>query len=428
MLTDAQIRKAKPAEKPYKLTDGGGLHLYVSPAGGRLWRVRYEVGGKEKLLSLGPYPEVSLADARHARDEAKRALRAGKDPGIVKKLSRATSVEQSAHTFEKVSREWFALQRSTWSATHAGDVIRSLERDVFPHIGDIGIRDLTAPVILKLLRDIEQRQAVETARRIRQRMSSVFVYAIASGIAEADPAAIVQGAMAPLKKGRQPAITDLAKARQIIADADAVPAHPVTKLALRLLALTALRPGTLITTPWSEMDEIDPDHPVWRVPAGRLKLRLHMKGDETRDHLVPLSRQAIETIQALRHLTGSGPLLFPNTRHAHLPMSENAIGYLLNRAGYHHRHVPHGWRATFSTIMNKHFGEDRHVIDFMLAHAPKDRIEAAYNRHAYLERRIELAQLWADLIAEGLRPASELLALPRRLNTRIYDGRRTDAA
>jgi integrase len=207
-------------------------------------------------------------------------------------------------TFEAIAREWYALQKSTWVRRHAEDVIHSLERDVFPTLGDVPIREITAPQVLKLLRSVEGRPAIETARRIRQRISAVFVYAIASGRGETDPAAIVQKAMAPQKKGRQPAITDLDGAREMLRRAEATPASPVTKLALRLLALTAVRPGTLITTPWSEFAEIDPEEPMWTVPAERMKMRLHFKSDEARDHLVPLSRQALATIEVLRELTG----------------------------------------------------------------------------------------------------------------------------
>ena len=414
MLSDTEIRKAKPADKPYKMTDGGGLHVFVSPAGGKLWRYRYQFGGKEKLLSLGSYPALSLAAARVARDEAKEILRGGRDPSVTKKLRKLAGVTDSVNTFEAIAREWYELNKSQWAERHAHDVLVSLERDVFPALGNIPIKDISAQDALALLRKIENRDAKETARRIRQRMSAVFVYAIATGRGENDPAAVVKGAMAPMKKGRQPAITDLDQARAMLAKAEAEPAHPVTKLALRILALTAVRPGTLTATPWSEWADLDQNEPVWQIPAERMKLRLQHKDDEARDHLVPLSRQAVEAIAALRTISGRGPLAFPNTRHAHKPMSENAIGYLLNRAGFHHKHVPHGWRATFSTVMNERFQADRAVIDLMLAHVPKDKVEGAYNRALRLNRRRELAQLWADLILEEARPASELLVGPRR--------------
>lgn len=248
MLTDTAIRRAKAGDKPFKLADSGGLHLYVSTVGGKLWRFRYQYGGKEKLLSLGPYPAISLIDARAARDAAKSTLREGRDPSVQKKLRKLAHVTSTANTFESLAREWFNLNKGKWVDRHAEDVIESLEREVFPTLGKIPVTDIRAPEVLAVLRGIETR-AKETARRVRQRMSAVFVYAISSGRAEADPAATVQKAMAPMRKGRQPAITNLDAAREMLSKAEAEKAHPVTRLALRILALTAVRPGTLITTP-----------------------------------------------------------------------------------------------------------------------------------------------------------------------------------
>ncbi|MDG4854084.1 MULTISPECIES: integrase arm-type DNA-binding domain-containing protein [unclassified Mesorhizobium] len=410
MLTDVVARKAEKREKAYKLYDSGGLHLVIASTGGKLWRMKYQFGGKEKLLSFGPYPEVTLAAARYARDDARAQLRAGKDPSVAKKIRKLEAVSGDG-TFETIAREWYALNKEQWVARHAADVIESLEAEVFPTLGGAPIRDISAADVLACLRPIEKRGAKETARRIRQRMSAVFVYAVASDRADNDPAAMVKKAMTPMKKGKQPAITDLDKAREMLAKAESETAHPVTKLALRILALTAVRPGTLAATPWAEWPA---GGDLWQIPAERMKLRLQHKDDEARDHFVPLSRQTIEAIDALRTISGRGPLAFPNTRHAHKPMSENAIGYLLNRAGYHSKHVPHGWRATFSSVMNEGFRPDKPVIDLMLAHTPKDKVEGAYNRALHLERRKELAQIWADLILEGARPAAELLVGPRR--------------
>jgi integrase len=411
MLSDAAIRKAKPRETSYKLSDGGGLFLLVSAAGGKLWRFKYRMAGKERLLSIGAYPGVSLADARTARDRAKELLREGKDPSQAKRLKRFKVTQQVGETFEKIAREWVELNRSNWVKVHADDVQRSLARDVFPAIGDLPIRDIKAAEILALLRKVEGRGARETARRIRQRIGCVFTYAIASDRADANPAALLEDALAPVVKGRQPAIVDLEAARKIIRDVDASPGHPVTKLAIRLLALTAVRPGVIATTPWSELP---PGITCWTVPAARMKLRKHMKDDEARDHLVPLSRQAVEVIEALRTITGRGPNAFPNVRHPFKPMSENAMGYMLNRAGYHGRHVPHGWRSTFSTVMNERYPEDRHIIDFMLAHTLPGKTEAAYNRALYIKRRTELAQIWADLLIVDMMPPLDITALPRR--------------
>lgn len=412
-LTDTQIRKAKPADKPYKLTDGGGLYLAVSPAGSKVWRLRYEIEGKEKLLTIGHYPDVTLEAAREARGAQKKLLRSGVDPSSEKAKRIKVAVPANV-TFEHLAREWHEMTKGQWVGHHAYDVIHSLERDIFPKLGSRDIRTIGIPDVLEVLRAIEARPAIETAKRVRQRMSAVFVHAIACGIAESDPAAVVQKALKPLKKGRQPAIIDLEEAREILRAVDASPGHPVTKLAMRVLAVTAVRPGTLIKTPWDEWSHLDRDEPIWQIPAARMKLKLAYKDDAARDHLVPLPWQAVDAIEALRSLTGRGPFAIPNGRNAHKPLSENTLGYMLYRAGYHGRHVPHGWRATFSSVMNEHFKADRHIIDLMLAHTPKDKVEGAYNRAEHLDRRIELAQAWADLIMKDQMPIADIMSGRRR--------------
>ena len=405
MLTDAGVRSAKPKDRTYKLNDTGGLVLFVTVAGSKLWRMRYTFQGKEKLLSFGPYPKLSLAQARDQRDAAKALLRAGKDPGHDKRIRKAIGSDASG-SFEGIARDWHRRNLPTWTERHGDDVLDSLQAYVFPTLGALPITDITAPMVLGVLRVIEARPALETARRVRQRISAVFVYAIALGMGDNDPAAIVRGAMAPMVKGRQPAVTDLGKARAVLAAVEAIPAHPATKLANRLLALTVVRPGELRAARWGELEGLDGPEPLWRVPAERMKMK--------KEHLVPLSRQAVEVLAAIRPLTGRCPFVFPNSRHAHLPMSENAIGYLLNRAGYHSRHVPHGWRATFSSMMNEEYRADRHVIDLMLAHAPKDKTEAAYNRATHMDRRRELAQLWADKLLDRAMPVDEVILARRR--------------
>lgn len=408
MLTDAAVRKAIAAEKPYKLYDSGGLFLTVSPAGSKLWRMRYELGGREKLLSFGPYPDVTITAARDARDAARAELRAGRDPSLTRRVMRANAIATD-RGFEVVARAWHKLQTPRWSATHANDVLASLERLVFPRIGNIDVREITPPMVLDVVRRIEALPAIETAARVRQRMSAVFVHAISSGLAAHDPAAVVRGALAPLVRGKQPALVRLEDARHVLRDVEAQHAHPVTKLAMRLLALTALRPGALAGALWAEFDNLGDDD-VWEIPKERMKGSIRLK----RAHHVPLSRQALEVIEAARTLTGRGPLVFPNVRHAHKPMSENALGYLLNRAGYHSRHVPHGWRASFSTIMHERDKTDAKVIEVMLAHVGENETANAYNRALYLPRRRELAQIWADMLMEGLPPAAALLVGRRR--------------
>jgi integrase len=402
MLSDTSLRNAKAKPKAYKLVDSGGLHLHVTPAGARLWRWRYEIGGKERLLSLGRYPDMSLADARAARDRARTALRAGGDPAAQKRAALTVAPER---TFEAVARAWHGQQKPTWTEHHAKDVLRSLERDIFPALGKRDLAEITAPMVLDALRKIEARPAIETARRIRQRMSMVFVFAISSGLTETDPAAIVAGALKPVIKGRQPAVTDLDGAKEVLKDVESEIAFPITKLAMRFLALTAVRPGEVRGARWEEFSALD-GAALWTIPAERMKMK--------RPHIVPLSARAVEVIEAARLMSGKGPLVFPSSRNAQRPLSGNALGYLLNRAGYHGRHVPHGWRATFSSVMNERFPADRAVIDLMLAHQPADKTEAAYNRAIHMERRRELAQAWADLLMEGAPPAEDLTHGRRR--------------
>ncbi|MFN3946271.1 MAG: tyrosine-type recombinase/integrase [Allosphingosinicella sp.] len=428
MLTDMKARQAKPREADYKLGDSGGLYLLVTKGGAKSWRLKYRFAGKEKRLTFGRYPEVSLAEARARRDEAKRLLRDMRDPAVEAMKRRLVAAAAAEATFEKVAREWHELQSPRWAPVHAADVIRSLQNEVFSNLGSVPLREIDAPLVLAVLRKIERRGALETAKRVRQRMSAVFVHGISTGICTADPASTVARALKPApKKTRQPAMTNVEALRGVLRATEESGASPVTKLASRLLALTAVRPGVVRGFEWSEIEGVDwsSDHPedteagLWRVPSSRMKLVLERKDDATFDHLVPLSRQAIEAIAAIRPLTKRLPILFPSNRHLHRPLSENAIGYLYNRCGYHGRHVPHGWRAAFSTIMNERAERagrsgDRAVIDLMLAHVPSNKVEGAYNRAAYMERRREIAQEWADLLTEGLCPAADLLKGPRR--------------
>lgn len=427
MLTDAQVRKAAPKDKPYKLADAGGLYLYVAPTGLRSWRMKFRFQGVEKLLTFGPYPDVPLSEARQRRDDARRQIRDHVDPSGARAKSKAAKdaariARASKQSFELVARTWHALQAPRWAPVHAEDVITSMARDVFPDLGQLALDEIDAPTVLATLRKVEARGSIETARRLRQRISAVFSYAISEGIASNDPAAIVSKALKPLpKKGKQPALTDLGDLRGVLIAAEASGASPVTKLASRLLALTAVRPAVVRGVSWDEFEGIDwsgdaigPSLPIWRVPAARMKLILDRKDEESFEHVVPLPWQAVEILREVRRLTGRGKLVFPGQRHAHRPLSENAIGYLYNRVGYHGRHVPHGWRAAFSTIMNERHRPDRAIIDLMLAHVPSNKVEAAYNRAQHMTRRRELAQEWANLLMDGMAPASSLLDGPRR--------------
>jgi integrase len=353
LLTDARVRTAKPRAKSYKLTDSNRLFLLVTPSGGKLWRWNYAYDGRQKRMAFGGYPLVSLIEARAKRDEAYTALCEGRDPAIARKLQIEANIEAARQTFERVARRWHENARGQWAKRHANDVMRSLERDVFPTIGDLPVADLTPPLILAVLREIEARGSIETAKRILQRISAVFGFAIAEGLVKTDPSERLDAALKPLRRGRQPAIVKLAPLREMILAAEEENARPITRLALRFLALTAVRPSELRGAGWDEFEDLNGKEPLWRIPAARMKGDLDRKEEVGGDHLVPLTPQAIAILRALWPLTGEGVLVFPSARHLHQPMSENALGYLLNRAGYHGHHVPHGFRAAFSTIMNE---------------------------------------------------------------------------
>lgn len=418
MLTDVQVKKAKGGEKPYKMPDSGGLFLLVSTTGHRSWRLKYRFGKKEKLLTFGAYPEVSLLRARELREDAKATLRDGRDPGVEKKQAAAARTLASTNTFEACAREWFALNKPRWSTVHAGNVIDSMEADLFPSIGAIPVKDVTEALLLDALRKVENRGAIETAHRLRQRASGVFAFAAAGGLRTGDPAEVVKSLLKPKPKaGKQPALTDLAECRQLIYDMEWERGSPITKLANRLLALTAVRSAVQRHARWTEFEGLDGDEPIWRIPPGTMKLALKLKDDITYEHIVPLSRQAVEVIQAVRPLTGHLPFVFPNERHGHRPMSENTVRGMMIRVKegkYRHRHCPHGWRSAFSTIMNEwrrknKTPDDREVINLMLAHVVEDKVEGAYNRAAHMERRRELAQIWADMLLEDIQPAADVL-------------------
>lgn len=425
MLNDAKIKAARARDKAYKLGDAEQLYLYVSPAGGKHWRMNYAYPSpdgklKQKTLALGSYPSMTLVEARRRRDAAKDQLRLGRDPGVERRVAAKTQVTSNGNTFEAVARAWHGKNKARWSAIHTRDVLDSLTENIFPEIGDLPITAIKAPKLLELLTVVEERGAIETAHRIRARISAVFVYGIAAGICEADPAASLGKALKPKPRAtKQPAVTSLLGLRQMLIDAEAERCRAVTKLALRLHALTAVRPGELRFAKWEEFEDISGPSPLWRIPASRMKGDEGRKAEAGGDHLVPLARQSVEILKVLHTLTGDLELLFPGERYTHRPISENTLRALLIRAGYYQRHVPHGFRAAFSTIMNERAkalgnADDRAVIDLMLAHVPQNKVEGAYNRASYLDRRRELAQEWADMLVGDFWPPSIHLGQPIR--------------
>ena len=432
VLTDAKIKAAKPKESAYKLADAGQLYLHVTPAGGRHWRMNYTFGRNaagnpaQKTLTFGSYPALTLLDARQRRDEAKALLRDGRDPAVERRVATKAKAAEHGNTFEIVARRWYDLRKPTWSEVHAADVLRSLDRDAFPVIGDLPLAAIESPKLLEMLNAIEQRGAIETAHRLRQRVSDIFVYAIAAGLAKADPAASLGKALRKKPRAKkQPSVIDRIRdhdaqveaVKEMLAKCDAERCRASTKFALRLLALTAVRPNEVQNARWDELEDLDGAEPLWRIPASRMKGDADRKADEDGDHLVPLAPESVAVIRALRPVTGGFQLMFPSERHSHKPISENTLRALLIRAGYYQRHVPHGFRAAFSTIMNERPDrqkEDRAVIDLMLAHVPKDKVEGAYNRASYMPRRREIAEEWARLIAADLCVPEEHVGKPIR--------------
>lgn len=393
MLTPSAVQNAKAKEKPYKLPDERGMFLLVTPSGGKLWRFKYRrpATRKENLLSLGAFPDVSLKRAREKRDAARTLIADGIDPGEQRK---AESVA-GADTFEAVAREWHAKFATGWAPSHAEKVIRRLERDVFPWIGNKQIAKLTAPEVLAALRRIEAREAVDTAHRALQNCGQVFRYAVASGRAQGDVTRDLSGSLTPWKSGHFASITDPDEVGGLLRAIHAFTGMPQVAAALKLAPLVFTRPGELRKAQWQE---IDLDKAEWNIPAERMKLRL--------PHLVPLSVQAVSILRELQPITGAGRFVFPGARSTKVPLSDMALNAALRRMGFDKDTMTaHGFRAMARTILDEvlHFRPD--YIEHQLAHAVKDPNGRAYNRTAHLLERRKMMQAWADYL-DTLRDSS----------------------
>ena len=386
-LTDTKIRNAKPGEKPVKLSDGGGMYLLVTPKGGKCWRLKYRFDGKEKVLALGTYPEVSLLQARQRREEARSLLANGVDPGEIKKAQKIAR-NQAGDSFEVVGREWYAKFSAAWSSCHAATTIRRLEKDVFPVLGGRPVGEVKAPELLAMLRRVESRGALETAHRIRTICGQIFRYAIATGRAERDPAADLKGALPPYKKSHLAAITDPKHVAELLRAIDGYSGSFVVKCALQLAPLVFVRPGELRQAEW---EEIDLDAGEWLIPAERMKMK--------QAHLVPLSPQAVAILHDLKAVTGVSRYVFPSARSNARPMSNNAINAALRRMGFDKDVMTgHGFRAMARTILDEVLGFRPDFIEHQLAHAVKDPNGRAYNRTAHLAERKKMMQAWADYL------------------------------
>ena len=398
-LTDTAIRKAKPQIKPVRLFDEKGLYLELSPTGGKLWRWKYRYVGKEKRLALGIYPDVSLAEARKRRDEARTLLANGADPGVVRKAQKAAKLEHAANSFEAVAREWFAKHMTDKAQTHADKVIGRLEKDVFPWLGSRPIAEITPPEMLATLQRVEKRGAKETAHRLRGICGQVFGYAIRTGRANRNPSADLRGALTPVTVKHHAAIIDPVQVGELLRAFDGFAGTFIVQCALRLSPLLFVRPGELRKAKWADINFEGAD---WRYRATKTKT----------EHIASLSTQTLKILGDLHPLTGNGEYVFPGARSKDRPMSEAAVNAALRRLGYDTRNeiTGHGFRAMARTILHERLGFKPEVIEHQLAHKVPDTLGTAYNRTKFLDERRTMMQAWADYL-DKLKAGAEVIPL-----------------
>ncbi|WP_247572583.1 phage integrase central domain-containing protein [Ralstonia solanacearum] len=399
-LTDTAIRNAKPAEKPIKLFDGGGLFLHITPGGQRYWRLKYRFAGKEKLLALGVYPEVGLKEARDRREEAKRLLGEGVDPSVERKVRKVATVERAANSFEAVAREWHTKYAPGWSKSNADKVIARLQNDVFPWLGGRPVAELKAPDLLAVCRRVESRGALDTAHRVLQTCGQIFRYAVATGRAERDPSGDLRGALPPAKGKHYAAPTNPKEVAGLLRMFDGFTGTFVVKCALLLAPMLFVRPGELRAAEWADIDLAAGE---WRFVSSKRDVA----------HIVPLSTQAVAILHDLYALTGHGRYLFPGARDKRKPMSEAAINAALKRMGIdtQKEFTGHGVRPIARTILREVLGFEAEVIELQLAHRKKDPNGAAYDRVAFLAVRKRMMQAWADYL-DRLKAGAEVMPMP----------------
>lgn len=401
-LSDIQVRNAKPQGKEFKLMDGFGLYLLVTPTNGKLWRFDYRYGDKRKVLAFGAYPALSLADARLRREDAKKLLANGVDPGEMKKSIKQTKIALEENSFEIVAREWHTRFSGQWSEGHALTIMDRLKRDVFPWLGAIPVSEIKPVDILAVLRRVEGRGALETAHRIRTICGQVLRYAVATGRAERDIVADLRGALPPVREKHHAALTDPKEVAELLRAIDCFVGTFHVQCALKLAPMLFVRPGELRQMEW---EEIDFDADQWNIPAEKMKMKI--------PHIVPLSRQAISILKELQPLTGVGRYVFPNHRTLLRPMTDNAINAALRRMGYTSEdQTGHGFRAMARTILDEVLQVRPDYIEHQLAHAVKDPNGRAYNRTAHLVERKKMMQLWADYL-DGLKAGAKVIPFIR---------------
>lgn len=387
-LTDTEIRKSKPGEKPYKLTDGRGLYLLVQPTGGKLWHYKYSFECKEKLLALGPYPDVTLSLARERHLAARRQLESGVDPMAQRKAEKA----KAEGSFETVARLWLAHWREGQTERHAGYVERRMTADILPALGARPIAEITAPEIVKMVKAVDERGAREIAKRVLETTNQIFRYAITHNHATRNPAADVKARdIIKARKKENYARVDARELPALLRAVESYRGKNMTRLAMKLLALTFVRTSELAAAPWSEFDL---EGARWNIPAERMKAG--------KPHIVPLSRQAVEMLRTLRGMS-AGELVFPGENDPKQPMSNNTILMALKRMGYQGSMTGHGFRGLASTLLHEQ-GYNHDHIEIQLAHTPRNAVSAAYNHALYLEPRAAMMQEWADFLDRQQQP------------------------
>jgi integrase len=402
MLTEAACKNAKPKDKPYRLSDEKGLYMEIMSNGSKYFRLKYRFGGKEKRLAIGVYPETTLKDARSKRDEARKLLITGIDPGEHRKAMKQARVAD-AETLEFVAREWFAKFKPTWADSHADKIITRLEKDIFPWLGDRPISAITAPELLKTLRRIESRGALDTAHRAHQNCGQIFRYAVATGRAERDPSGDLKGALPPCKRENFAALTEPTDVAELLRAIDGFKGTFVVQCALRLAPLFFVRPGELRQAEWKDFDL---ESGEWRYTVTKTKT----------EHLVPLALQAVEILKELYPLTGNGKHVFPG-RDPKKAMSEAAVNAALRRMGYDTKTqiTGHGFRAMARTILHqdKALSFAPEVIEHQLAHRVPDALGTAYNRTKFIEERRKMMQAWADYL-DALKAGANVIPFPTK--------------
>jgi integrase len=387
-LTDTEIRRSKPGEKSYKLSDSGGLHLLITPAGGRLWRWKYRVAGAEKLMAFGRYPDISLADARDRRDQARKRLANGTDPMAERKAEKTAAVVAVEHTFEKIADRWLEHWKGNKSDRHAATTRNRLRRNVYPVLGHRGIGEIEPMELVQLATAIESRGAPDMAKRMLQTVGMIFRYAVAHGYCKRNPAAEIRPSdiLKPTRK-KNMARVDAGDLPALLRAIEVYKGRQLTRLAMKLMALTFVRTSELIGAAW---DEFDLEERRWVIPAPRTKMK-------TCAHIVPLTSQSIEALELLQIISGTEKLVFPGEQDSKKPMSNMTILKALERMGYKGRMTGHGFRGVASTILHEQNYNHEH-IELQLGHLPRDPVSAAYNYARYLEPRARMMQEWADFL------------------------------